>query len=486
MITETIAPASKRTHGNRFSIWICLVAAIGGLLFGFDTAVISGALPYVVSDFGFNTFMEGWFVSSALLGCIIGVVCSGKLSDWKGRKFVMLLSAGLFLLSAVGCMLAASAFWLIAFRLAGGLGIGVASMICPLYISEISPPHRRGMMVALYQLAITAGIVAAYFSNAVLAGSDGANLTGFFRYVIVEDPWRSMIGFGLIPSVLFWIGLVFIPESPRWLLLKGRRKEAEKVLLHTNDGESAAAEIKMIEAGLRTEKTGLKQLFTRRYRTPLLVGLLLPFFAQVSGINAVIYYGPSILDKAGFSLGDALGGQVVIGLVNVVFTFVAIFTVDRWGRKPLLTLGISLAVLSLAVIGFLFQQNIVDGPWILLFILLFIASFAFSFGPVTFVVISEIFPTAVRAQAVSLGILSMWTANFFVGQLTPAMLKSESWGPAATFWTFALLCAPALYLTLKLIPETKGKTLEEIEALWSGRKRSPSKRLKSKLNAYES
>lgn len=486
MITEKKVPSAKHKRGNLFSFWICLVAAIGGLLFGFDTAVISGALPYVVSDFGFDTFMEGWFVSSALLGCIFGVICSGKLSDWKGRKYVMLLSAGLFLLSAIGCMLANSAFWLILFRLAGGLGIGVASMICPLYISEISPPHQRGMMVALYQLAITVGIVAAYFFNAMLAQSGGAHLSGFLHYIVVEDPWRSMIGLGLIPSVLFWVGLVFIPESPRWLLLKGRKREAKKVLIRTSDDQTAITEINSIEAGLATGNSSLKQLFTRRFRTPLLIGLLLPFFAQASGINAVIYYGPSILDKAGFSLGDALGGQVIIGLVNVIFTFVAIFTVDRWGRKPLLILGISLAVLSLAVIGILFQQNIIDGPWILLFILLFIASFAFSFGPVTFIVISEIFPTAVRAQAVSLGILSMWTANFFVGQLTPAMLKSTNWGPAATFWTFALLCAPALYLTLKYIPETKGKSLEEIEALWSSQKPTSLNKNQTEFSSFKS
>jgi SP family arabinose:H+ symporter-like MFS transporter len=484
MTTKTIALAPDNTRQSRYSFWICLVAAIGGFLFGFDTAVISGALPYVVTDFGFDTFMEGWFVSSALLGCIVGVVFSGRLSDWKGRKFVMLLSAGLFLASAVGCMLSVSAFWLISFRLMGGLGIGVASMICPLYISEISAPARRGMMVALYQLAITIGIVAAYFSNSLVAKSAATTFTGVFHYILVEDPWRSMIGLGLVPSLLFWIGLLFIPESPRWLLLKGRRKEAEKVLLQTTDHQTAAGEMENIAAGLKTEKMGLKNLFSARYRTPMLIGLLLPFFAQASGINAVIYYGPSILDKAGFSLGDALGGQVTIGLVNVVFTFVAIFTVDKWGRKPLLALGISLAVLSLAVIGFLFQQNMTEGPWILLFILLFIASFAFSFGPVTFIVIGEIFPTAVRAQAVSLGILSMWVANFFVGQLTPAMLKSASWGPAATFWTFALLCAPALYLTLKLIPETKGKALEEIETLWSNKKPVPATKTRTEVNTY--
>ena len=195
----------------------------------------------------------------------------------------------------------------------------------------------------------------------------------------------------------------------------------------------------------------------------------MPFLSQVSGINAIIYFGPSILDKAGFSLGDALGGQVTIGIINVLFTFVAIFTVDKWGRKPLLILGISGAVFALVVLGILFKLNIVQGHWILTFILLFIACFAFSFGPVSWIIISEIFPTSVRGRAVSLATLSLWIANFFVGQLTPLMLKSDNWGPAATFWTFAVLCAPALWLTLKLIPETKGKSLEDIEKYWKGK-----------------
>jgi MFS transporter, SP family, arabinose:H+ symporter len=462
------AIAHKTVTGNkRHVIIICLIAAIGGFLFGFDTAVISGVLPFVVKDFGFNAMMEGWFVSCALLGCIIGVAISGKLSDWKGRKFVMLLSAGLFFLSAIGCMLATSTFWLINFRLIGGLGIGVASMICPLYISEISPPGYRGRMVALYQLAITIGIVSAYFSNVILLKySANENLTGFFRYIILQDTWRSMMGVGLVPSIIFWLGLALIPESPRWLVLKGKTNKALAILLKVNDKTTAEKEVDAIEKSLRSERTGFRELFQPLYRIPLLIGIALPFFAQVSGINAVIYYGPSILDRAGFSLGDAFGGQVTIGLVNVLFTFVAIFTVDKWGRKPLLILGITSAIISLAIIGILFFVNVVSGPWILIFILLFISSFAFSFGPVTFIIISEIFPTTVRAQAVSIGIISMWVANFFVGQMTPIMLKSSSWGPAATFWTFALLCAPALWLTIKKIPETKGQSLEQIEEAW--------------------
>lgn len=454
---------------KRYLLKICFIAAIGGFLFGFDTAVISGALPFLIKDFAFTPFMEGWFVSSALLGCVGGVALSGRLSDAIGRKKVMIVSAGLFFVAALGSMIVTNLFWLIVFRIIGGLGIGVASMVCPMYISEIATPGIRGRMVALYQLAITIGIIAAYFSNAyLLHASETQSFTGWLHYIIVEDTWRAMIGIGLIPSLLFWLTLFLIPESPRWLYIKGKTQEALSTLVKISPA-SAEAEMNAIKASGEGESGSLRLLLSPVYRNALIIGIALPFLSQVSGINAVIYFGPSILDKAGFSLGDALGGQVTIGLVNVLFTFVAIFTVDKWGRKPLLLLGISIAVISLLTIGFLFYFNITEGAWILGFILLFIASFAFSFGPVSFIIINEIFPNAVRAKAVSLAILSLWIANFFVGQLTPVMLKSSSWGPAATFWTFAVLCAPAFYLTIKLIPETKGKSLEDIEQLWQGK-----------------
>jgi SP family arabinose:H+ symporter-like MFS transporter len=439
---------------------INFIAAMGGFLFGFDTAVISGALPFVVGDFHFDALMEGWFVSSALLGCIVGVALSGKLSDVYGRKKIMLLSAILFFLSAIGCMLAPGAGLLIGFRLVGGLGIGVASMICPLYISESSPSGSRGRMVALYQLAITIGIVGAYFSNAGLlhfsagykahlsAVPDGlAAQHDWLTFFIVEHPWRGMIGLGLVPAFIFLAGLFFVPESPRWQQLQLRISEEDR------------------------EERSIRRLFSPVYRIALIIGLILPFLSQVSGINAVIYYGPSILDKAGFSLGDALGGQVIIGFVNVIFTVAAIFTVDKWGRKPLLFIGIAGSVAALLVIGFLFRADSVQGPWVLTFILLFIACFAFSFGPVCWIVVSEIFPGGIRGQAMSLATLSLWVANFLVGQLTPVMLRSPHWGPSATFWTFAILCAPGLWITWKLIPETKGKTLEEIEAYWVAKRR---------------
>ncbi|MFC4211085.1 sugar porter family MFS transporter [Pedobacter lithocola] len=445
---------------------VCLVAALGGFLFGFDTAVISGTISLVKGDFGLDAVSEGWFVSCALLGCIIGVSVSGKLSDAYGRKIVLILSAFLFLISALGCMYANSFTVLIVFRLIGGIGIGVASMVSPLYISEFSPSRLRGTMVSLYQLALTIGIVTAYFSNAYLANHAGDNFSGIQSdRIFSQEVWRAMLGLGGVPALIFLLCLFLVPESPRWLLSKGRTDLATRILIKIDGEQAAKKEVEAFLSQNESEADGsLKTLFKPVYRKALWIGLLLPFLSQVCGINAVIYYGPRILEQAGFTLNNALGGQVTIGLINVIFTFVAIFTVDRWGRKPLLYIGIGGAVLSLVIIGVLFQLGVISGPWILIFILAFIACFAFSFGPVCWVVIGEIFPNGIRGKAMSLATLTLWIGNFFVGQLTPLML--EGLGSAWTFWTFAICCSPALYLTWKLIPETKGRSLEEIDAHW--------------------
>lgn len=453
-----------------YLVMICFIAALGGFLFGFDTAVISGVVGFVKGEFGMSAAKEGWFVSSALLGCIIGVSIAGKLSDSYGRKKVLILSAIFFTVSALGCMLAKDEFWLIFYRFIGGMGIGVASMVSPLYISELSPARLRGRMVTLYQLAITIGILCAYFSNAALLKVSTENPVagqGFLAWIVNDHVWRSMLGMGFIPAFIFLITLLLIPESPRWLMMKGRDSKAKTLLEKINDATTVHQELNAIKISFTLEQSSLKELLSPVYRTALIIGILLPFLSQVSGINAVIYYGPRILDEAGFTLGSAFGGQVTIGIINVIFTFVAIFTVDRWGRKPLLYLGVSLAIIALVTIGFLFHFNVIEGPWILLFILLYIASFAFSFGPVCWVIIGEIFPTAIRGRAMALGTLSLWIANFFIGQLTPMML--DGIGPAVTFWMFALLCSPTLWLTLKLIPETKGRSLEEIASHWKAR-----------------
>jgi len=457
------------TIGNKQSstylYLVCVVAALGGFLFGFDTAVISGTVSLVKNDFSLNAVSEGWFVSCALLGCIVGVSFSGKLSDKYGRKIVLILSAVLFLASALGCMLSDSFTVLVIFRLIGGLGIGVASMVSPLYISEFSPSRYRGMMVSLYQLALTIGIVLAYFSNAYLANhiSDSYN-NGGMQLIFSTQVWRAMLGLGALPAAIFLISLFMVPESPRWLLLKGQQQKAKAILVKIDGAQAAEHEIAAFNALDDQDDTSLKELFKPVYRKALWIGLLLPFLSQVCGINAVIYYGPRILEQAGFTLNSALGGQVTIGLVNVVFTFVAIFTIDKWGRKPLLYVGVGGAVVSLVIIGALFALGVTSGPWILIFILAFIACFAFSFGPVCWVVIGEIFPNAVRGKAMALATLSLWIGNFLVGQLTPVML--EGLGSSWTFWIFAICCSPALWITWKLIPETKGRSLENIENYW--------------------
>lgn len=458
---------------------VCLVAALGGFLFGFDTAVISGTVSLVKHDFNLNAVSEGWFVSCALLGCIIGVSLSGKLSDKYGRKIVLIISAVLFLASALGCMLSDSFTTLIVFRLIGGLGIGVASMVSPLYISEFSPSRFRGMMVSLYQLALTIGIVLAYFSNAYLASHTTAVFNNAdISKIFSTEVWRGMLGLGALPAGIFLICLFLVPESPRWLLLKGQEPKAKAILIKIDGIEAAQKEIdafKTLDSG--NNEGSIKELFTPVYRRALWIGLLLPFLSQVCGINAVIYYGPRILEQAGFTLNNALGGQVTIGLVNVVFTFVAIFTIDIWGRRPLLFVGIGGAVISLLIIGALFALGITKGPWILIFIITFISCFAFSFGPVCWVVVGEIFPNAIRGKAMALATLSLWIGNFLVGQLTPVML--EGLGSSWTFWLFALCCSPALWLTFKLIPETKGRSLENIEAYWKQAYIQSTQKLKS-------
>ncbi|WP_229369574.1 sugar porter family MFS transporter [Fibrivirga algicola] len=456
----------KKTN-NTYLYLVCLIAALGGFLFGFDTAVISGTVSLVKSDFSLDAIQEGWFVSCALLGCIVGVSVSGKLSDAYGRKLVQILSAVLFLASAIGCMFATTFTTLIAFRLVGGLGIGVASMVSPLYISEFAPSRYRGMMVSLYQLALTIGIVIAYFSNAYLA-SHISEYAGHesLGSILSTQVWRGMLGLGAVPAGVFLLALLLVPESPRWLLLRGQEQKAKAILTRIDGPASAQQEIDAFNASGEEGHGNLSELFTPTYRRALWIGLLLPFLSQVCGINAVIYYGPRILEQAGFTLNNALGGQVTIGLVNVAFTFVAIFTIDKWGRKPLLYVGVGGAVLSLLIIGALFQMNITSGPWILLFILAFIACFAFSFGPVCWVVVGEIFPNSIRGKAMALATLSLWIGNFLVGQLTPFLL--EEVGSAWTFWLFAVCCSPALWLTWKLIPETKGRSLEAIDAYWKG------------------
>jgi sugar porter (SP) family MFS transporter len=452
---------------------LAFVASLGGFLFGYDTAVISGTISLVKAQFLLDAVAEGWFVSSALVGCIAGVSVAGFLSDRFGRKPVILLSGALFLLSALGCMLSDGQQMLILYRLVGGIGVGVASLICPVYISEIAPPQLRGRLVAFYQFSIALGILAAYFVNAGLLGlsqADGWQPGGLLARVIQDEVWRSMFGSEAIPAIAFLILLSVVPESPRWIALGNHPDRALKILQRINPQQSETDNqlvIKEIRSSSTNERITLTVIFKAGFGPVLLLGVAIAMLQQLSGINAILYYGPRILETAGFSLSDALGGQVVIGLVMVAFTLLAIWKVDHWGRKKLLLTGITGALASHLVIGTLFLTGTSQGAVMLIFILLFIACFAFSYGPVIWIYLSEIFPNRFRGRAVGIATLMLWGTNALLGQVVPWLL--ENFNTGLTFWLFAAFCIPAFLIVARLMPETKGKTLEEIEQYWRQR-----------------
>ncbi|MFZ1290863.1 MAG: sugar porter family MFS transporter [Melioribacteraceae bacterium] len=454
---------------NKFYLSIlALIAALGGFLFGFDTAVISGTIGFVKSQFYLDALAEGWFVSVALLGCIAGVVIAGFLSDRFGRKLVLILSAILFSASAIGCAISGNYLELIIYRLIGGVGIGVASIISPMYISEISIPSMRGKLITLYQLAITIGILAAYVSNYfILEISSTSIFTDgtFLFWIFNQEIWRGMFGVETFPAILFLMLLFLVPESPRYLLMKNDIKGAQKVLSKIINEENVKSEISDIVKSFEITSISFNDLFHKKMLKPLLIGISLAMFSQFSGINAIMYYGIKILGEAGLGANDAFWSQITIGIVNVFFTIVAIFTIDKFGRKPLLIWGVSGAVISLVAVGILFVMNVSSSTLLLIFILFFIACFAVSFGPVVWVILAEIYPTRIRGRAMAIATLSLWVANWIVGQFTPFLLETvQAYG---TFWIFALTSFPAIYVTWKYVPETKNKPLEEIEKVWN-------------------
>lgn len=447
---------------------LAFIAALGGFLFGFDTAVISGTIGFVKSQFILDALSEGWFVSIALLGCIFGVVIAGYLSDKFGRKLVLILSAILFSISAIGCAVSGNYTELIIYRLVGGIGIGVASIISPMYISEISIPSMRGKLITLYQLAITIGILAAYISNYFILESSSNSVFAdgsFLNWVLYKEIWRGMFGVETFPAILFLALLFAVPESPRYLLMKKEINKAQIILSKIIGEKKVASEISEITKSFETTSVNFNDLFHKKMLKPLLIGISLAMFSQFSGINAIMYYGIKILGEAGIGANDAFWSQVTIGIVNVIFTVVAIYTIDKFGRKPLLIWGVSGAVVSLIAVGILFIMNITSSFLLLIFILLFIACFAFSFGPVVWVILAEIYPTKIRGRAMAIATLSLWVANWIVGQFTPFLLETIK--AHGTFWIFALTSFPAIWVTWKFVPETKNKPLEEIEKVWN-------------------
>lgn len=444
---------------------LALIAALGGFLFGFDTAVISGAIKSICAQFDLNEIMEGWLVSSALVGCILGSAAAGSLSDRFGRKRVLVLSGLLFVFTALGCALARDAAFLIFSRLVGGVAVGVAGMVVPLYIAEISPPQLRGRMISCFQLAITIGVLAAYFSNALLrdlsarAAADSTSpLAGF---LLLKEVWRSMLGSLIFPAGVFFLFLLLVPESPRWLVKQDRPAEALAVLARIAGRATAERQMDEISATIALEGPGATRVFGRALRKPLLLAVFLAMSAQASGINAIIYYGPKIFEAAHFPFASALDSQVILGVVNVVFTLLVMWKVDTLGRRPLLFLGNAGVFLSLILLSRFFAGPSTHGASLILFLCTYLACFAFSLGPLPWIFMAEIFPTRIRGRAMSVANLSLWSTNAVVCQTFPWLDKNL--GPSSTFALYAAMIFPVFLFVLFLMPETKGRSLEELE-----------------------
>lgn len=455
-----------------YLIFISIISALGGILFGYDTGVISGTITQVTFQFDLNTAQQGWFVSSALLGAIIGVAGAGVLSDYLGRKRTLIISAVLFTVLGIGCALAGSFVELVFYRIIGGIAIGIVSIVSPLYISELSVARYRGRLVSLYQLAITAGFLAAYIVNYLLLQFGQSHLfeSPLPHKIFNTETWRGMLGMEVVPALLFlWI-LFYIPESPRWLILKHKEQRAMKILRRIYKEESdVAQELANIKSVVtHKEKSEWKTLFEPGIFKIVIIGLFFAMLGQFMGINAVMYYGPSIFRDSGLAEGDSLFYQVLVGLVNVVTTVLALLIIDKVGRKQLVYWGVSSIFIFLLAIAFYFAFSKTLGipPVVMLLLFLFyVFSCAISICAVVWVLLSELYPLKVRGVAMSTAGFSLWGGSFLVGQLTPWMLKALT--PAGTFVIFAVMCIPYMLIVWKLIPETAGKSLEEIEKHWN-------------------
>lgn len=452
-----------------YLVFCALASALGGLLFGYDLFVISGAKDLIVAHFKLTSLMEGWFVSSAMVGAMAGCALAGSASDRFGRKKVLVFAAMFLLACGAGCATAWSPASLIFFRWLGGVGVGISSMVCPLYISEISPARLRGRLVTLFQLAICVGIVAAILVNTGLlawherslaAGDSG----GIIRSLVGGDVWRAMVGMLSLPALLFLSACLMIAESPRWLAEKGRTGEALTVLERINGPEIAGSELDAITRTVAEESGSLKELFGPGLRRVLGMALFLAVVSEFSGITTIWNFGPEIIRGQGIELSNEMSGMVVIASSLAVFTLVAVWLMDRAGRRRLLFWGNLGCFLSLIALGFLLERADSPSGLKVAAAAAFVACFAFSMGPIKWVFMSEVFPTRIRGRAVAISSLAVWTADAVLNQVFP--LLRDSWGKSATFFTFAAVLIPQFYFVWKIMPETKGRSLEEIEDSW--------------------
>ena len=462
----------KSTINFGYLIFLSVVAALGGFLFGYDTAVISGTIAQVTQLFQLDALQQGWYVGCALVGSIVGVLFAGILSDKLGRKLTMVISAVLFSTSALGCALSADFTQLVIYRIIGGVGIGVVSIVSPLYISEVAVAQYRGRLVSLYQLAVTVGFLGAYLVNYQLLAwaESGTQLSvDWLNKVFITEVWRGMLGMETLPAILFFIIIFFIPESPRWLIVRGKELKAVNILEKIyNSITEAKSQLKETKSVLTSEtRSEWSLLMKPGIFKAVIIGVCIAILGQFMGVNAVLYYGPSIFENAGLSGGDSLFYQVLVGLVNTLTTVLALVIIDKVGRKKLVYYGVSGMVVSLILIGlyFLFGDSLgVSSLFLLVFFLFYVFCCAVSICAVVFVLLSEMYPTKVRGLAMSIAGFALWIGTYLIGQLTPWMLQNLT--PAGTFILFAIMCVPYMLIVWKLVPETTGKSLEEIERYW--------------------
>lgn len=453
----------RQKGSTGYLVMVSMAAAFGGLLFGYDTGVINGSLDFVVSRFDLSTNMKGWAASSALLACIPGALFAGTLSDRLGRKKVLIFAAVAFLISAVGTAFPRNITEFIIFRVIGGLGVGAASMTSPMYIAEISPARIRGRMVSINQFAIVTGMLVVYFVNYFIGGFHDEAWN-------IEFGWRWMFGSESLPAAILLLLMFFVPETPRWLARQGRHAEALKILAHVDGADYAKRELADIEATVSHESGSLKQLFHPGMRVVLVIGVVLAILQQVTGINVFLYFGSEIFkDLGGEKIDAALLRQVTVGAVNLIFTIIAIWMVDKIGRKPLLIIGAAGMGISLFAMG-LAGMYAATGMWILFFVLGYIACFALSLGPVVWVVLSEIFPTKIRGRAMAMATFCLWLSNSIVSY-TFVMMDENQWlvekfNHGFPFFIYGVLCVVTILFVWRFVPETKGKSLEDIEKMW--------------------
>jgi SP family xylose:H+ symportor-like MFS transporter len=456
-----------KQYNSVYVFGITLVATIGGLLFGYDTAVISGAeksiQAFLIEPLQLSTFIHGATVSSALIGCIIGGALSGFFSSRLGRKKSLLLAAVLFFLSALGSAFPESLFFpegepsvslLVTFnfyRIVGGIGVGMASAICPMYIGEIAPAEIRGRLVSCNQFAIIFGMLVVYFVNWGIARGQSVEW-------INHTGWRYMFASEAIPATLFGVLLFLVPETPRYLALTSKPEKALRVLTKINGQEKARLIMEEIRHSVQRSSAKLRSYGI----TVIVVGILLSVFQQFVGINVALYYAPRIFESMGAAKDASMLQTIIMGLVNVIFTVLAIMTVDKWGRKPLLitgSIGMAAGMFAISALAF----NNIIGVSTLVFIIIYTASFMMSWGPICWVLISEIFPNKIRGQAVAIAVAAQWFANYLISSTYPPMMEFSS---GLTYAFYGLMSVLSALFVWKMVPETKGKSLEEMEKVW--------------------